>query len=506
MAGKITILVMCFFSMQLQASKMIYGETSRIDRYDPYTIHEMAGHRLSDLIFDGLISLDVSGSYHPELAEKWEVLPGNTKVKVFLRKNVVWHNQENFTARDVVKTMQVIKHTKSEIPNRDRFDRVKSIVELDSYTVEIEFYQALSDPLKFLTFKIIPSSSFLNDKFITKNHRFSQHPIGTGPYVFQSSNHQGEVLLHANEEYYTSPPNIKKILLKSYNDQHMMTQSLMFSALDLVTWVSPNDLPEVINDQNLNIAPYDSLEFSFIGINQNKPYFQNKEIRNALNQAIHKEEMLLSFFQNRGQIVSGPFAPNSWAYNINVPSMRWNPEKSRNVFVKHGLNRKRLKFVVPLSGKSDLTRKVVLACQTYLKKSGLNIDLVFLDWVQWKEQVLYKRDYDLAIATWNFDDANNIKSLFHSSHDKKGGYNFVGFSDSQIDSLLTESSLTSDFDKRRAIYHKLHALLSEKSPYIWLWTLQNHAAHRNELSGIKIEPFSFFKNIMSWKKQSQNNI
>ena len=40
---------------------MVYGETGRLDRFDPYA-HEASGHRLSDLIFDSLVEPAEGGS------------------------------------------------------------------------------------------------------------------------------------------------------------------------------------------------------------------------------------------------------------------------------------------------------------------------------------------------------------------------------------------------------------------------------------------------------------
>ena len=73
------------------------------------------------------------------------------------------------------------------------------------------------------------------------------------------------------------------------------------------------------------------------------------------------------------------------------------------------------------------------------------------------------------------------------------------FRSPEVDSLLTEAEASNDFDKRRAIYHKVHGILADEAPYTYLWTLTHHAAHSNRLSGVRVEPFAFFKYIAAWQ-------
>ena len=146
-----------------------------------------------------------------------------------------------------------------------------------------------------------------------------------------------------------------------------------------------------------------------------------------------------------------------------------------------------------------MIKRIVLAFQSFLADAGIQVDLQFMDWLVWKKKVLLEHDYDVTIASWSFDDSSDISSLFHSSSAKPWGNNFVMYRNDEVDSLITEASVTNDFDKRRAIYHKLHAILADDAPYTFLWTLMHHAAHDVKLSGVKVEPFSFFKHIVSWR-------
>ena len=53
--------------------QLVYGETTRLDTFDPYTVHEGSGQRLSDLLFDSLVEVGPGGAYVPSLAKSWTI-------------------------------------------------------------------------------------------------------------------------------------------------------------------------------------------------------------------------------------------------------------------------------------------------------------------------------------------------------------------------------------------------------------------------------------------------
>lgn len=504
------------FLLAEKKDKMVYGETGRLDSYDPYTVHEVSGQRLSDLIFDSLIEISPTGEYQSSLADSWEINKNNTSIIMTLKNKTAWHGDKKevhyLTAKDVINTVRLIKAEGSEIPNAERFNIIANVQEISSNKIRINLSRATVDPLRYLSFKILPAHKTASLTSLKRNSDFAIKPIGTGPYQFISSNSQGEVLLKANKKYYKGSPEIETILMKSYANQNIMSQSLMYNSLDLITYVSPRDLNEIKGDKKLSTVAYDALSYSFIGFNTSRGVLKDKRVRQAISVAINRQEMLDAFFQGQGQLITGPFPPTSWAYNIDVPATEFSIERAKGLMQNAGIKfakdggaltptgeKINLIFAVPLSGESEIIKRIVLAYQGYLNEIGINLDLQFMDWQVWKQKVLGQHDYDLTIASWSFDDSSNISSLFHSSSAKEWGNNFVMYKNPQIDSLLTEASVTNDFDKKRAINHKIHSILADEVPYTYLWTLKHHAAHSVSLSGVRVEPFSFFKHIASWK-------
>ncbi|NRA44916.1 MAG: hypothetical protein HRU09_08180 [Oligoflexales bacterium] len=500
-----------------------YGETSRPEHIDPYTTQDASAHRIVDLIFDSLVELEQDYSYKRSLAESYAISKDGKQVLMELRKQVTWHpfkgSVHPFTAKDVLSTVKLLLSKNSEIPNQSRFEIIESVRALDNHKVLFSLKRASTDPLKYLGFKILPDFRFKGRKPFNREHDFGKDPTGTGPYLVRQFSSSGEIKLVANTRYFKGVPNIPVITMKPFSDQNIMTQALLFQSLDLLTYVSPKRLDEVLADQSFEVSPYDSLSYSFIGFNTKHDLLSRKLFRQALSHSIHRREMLKAFFDNRGDLISGPFPPTSWAYNLDVKPYEYDIERAKETFRSIGLNYSQsgqllnwkkqpveLSFLIPIAGEKEMNKRIGVAIQAYLKKVGIKLNLEFVDWYTWKQRVLAEKDYEMTIAMWNFDDAANIESLFHSSEIKPWGNNFVQYSNPEVDTLLAEGSFTNDFDKKIVIYHKLHSILAVESPYLYLWTLKHHAAFNQNLSGIKVDPFSFFKYVKQWNLRKSDKV
>ena len=76
------------------------------------------------------------------------------------------------------------------------------------------------------------------------------------------------------------------------------------------------------------MQPYNALSYQFFGYNTRNPLLADKRVRKAFTYAVNRQEMLDSFFQGQGTIISGPYAPGSWAYNLDVQPIEFDPEKA----------------------------------------------------------------------------------------------------------------------------------------------------------------------------------
>jgi peptide/nickel transport system substrate-binding protein len=492
-----------------------YGEYGRPATLDPITSNEMISMRLSELIFNGLVGINERQEIVPELAERWEASKDGRIYTFTLRKDVLWHAKSNeeakpFTAKDVVFTFNIMMHPKTITPLKVRFEFIEKAELLDDYKVQFTLKRPVLNALAKFSFKIIPAHGPSNSQYLTREDAFVQRPIGTGPYALQNVNADREVVLVANEKYFKGRPHIDQISAKPFADQNIMSQALTFNAIDMIVLVNPRSIAEIQGDKRFVLQPYNALSYSFFGYNLRNPLLADKRVRQAFGYAVNRKEMLDAFFNGQGTIISGPFAPGSWAYNLDVQPLPFNTQKAidllREAGFKPGVDgimekdgkKLALTLMVPIEKESEAIKRVVLSFQNYLKNIGVSIKVEFKEWQSWKENVFADGTFDIIFASWVFDDSADISSLFHSAEIGPWKNNFGAYSNPEVDALIVESKLTLDHEKRRTINRRLHAVLADEAPYTFLWTLTNYSAFHRKVQHVAIHPYKFFSYADEW--------
>src|SRR6266852_2253218 len=325
-----------------------------------------------------------------------------------------------FTADDVVFTYKIMMHPKTTTPLKVRYEFIESVEKLSDYGVQFTLKRPILNALAKFSFKVIPKHGPSHPLYLTREDPFVRQPIGTGPFVVKTITTDRGIVLVANENYFKGRPHINRFISKPFADQNIMTQALMFNAIDMVVLVNPRDIPELQGDKRFVLQPYNALSYAFFGYNLRSPLLADKRVRQAFTYAVNRQEVLDSFFNGQGTLVSGPFAPGSWAYNLDVRPLPFDPQKAVALLRQAGFapgpdgtlqkdgKKLTLSLKVPIEKESEAVKRVVLAFQNYLKNIGVAIKVEFKEWQAWKESVFQEHDFDIIFASWVFDDSADI--------------------------------------------------------------------------------------------------
>ncbi len=507
--------VSAFTESERYGGALNYGEYGRASTFDPITGNDMITLRMTELLFNGLVGISEKQEIVPELAKSWKITDNGQVYTFVLRDDVLWHKGSDgiahrFTADDVQATFDVMMHPKTITPLKIRYEFIDKVKVIAKYKITFYLKRPVLNGLAKFTFKIIPRHALRNPEYLTRDDPFVQHPIGTGPYYIKKITAANEVVFQANDKYFGGRPYIDNFVALPFADQNVMNQALAFNTIDMVVQVNPRHIPELQGDKRIILKPYNALSYAFFGYNLRNPLLSDKRVRKAFALAINRKEMLKSFFNDQGTLISGPFAPGSWAYNLDVKPLPFDQRQARELLSEAGfqMNSRRilekygkelsLNLKVPIAKENEALKRVVLAFKGYLRRIGVKINVQFLEWQAWKEAIFLRQDFDIMFAQWVFDDSADISSLFHSGEIGAWKNNFGGYSNAHIDRLITEAKLTLDHEKRRTINRRLHRELAEEAPYTFLWTLTNYAAYNKKLRRVAIHPYKFFSYSNKW--------
>ncbi len=497
-----------------KGGKIVYAEMILPDTYNPLTTTDNeTALRLSEFLFESLVFIDHRGDVKGRLAKKWKIFNGNKRIVFTLRKGIKWHDGVPFTAEDVKFTYEAIMNPVSDIPpeRRKALDVIKSVTVMGPNVVRFEFRHSIPEPEKRFLFKILPKHALGGKTVISKLSSFSKNPIGTGYYKFHRETKNKDVILKGFKKHYLGAPNIPNFTMRYQPEVSLLVQSLILNAIDLMIEVPPQKITEIANTGKFNLLPYNSLTFAFFGYNFSNPVLAIKEVREAFTLSLDRERMLNDIYFGRGEIVSGPFSPASWAYNPDVEPRAQDVKKAKALLAKAGLKDSNgdgileykgkpvvLKLKIPLYSGNEGGLSVCLRFQNHLKAIGIKVELVHREIVKWKTEVKKDHSFDIVFAEWLFDNSSNIYSLFHSAENRPMGDNFISYKNTKVDSLLQVFSKTINQEVRRRINYDLHEYLNKELPYTFLWTLEKNTAIDSKVKKFIVQPYRFFTFANEW--------
>ncbi|MBA7564415.1 hypothetical protein ES708_06078 [subsurface metagenome] len=95
-----------------------------------------------------------------------------------------------------------------------------------------------------------------------------------------------------------------------------------------------------------------------------------------------------------------------------------------------------------------------------------------------------------------------ITYFWHSEN--IGSSNLGGYKNSEVDRLIEEGRTSLDFEERKHLYRRIHALIAGDRPAVFLYVRKIFFATSNKLEGINAAPELFYQSIKDWHiKESQ---
>ena len=156
----------------------------------------------SPLIQSTLVKTNADMEIVGDLAEDYIVSDDGLTLTFYLREDAYFTDGEQVTADDVVFTFMKAKQSSSIVD----FTVLDSIAAIDSHTVEMK----LKEPQSTIIYSIAKTG-------IVPEHAYSEsygdQPIGSGPFKFVQWDKGQQLILEANEDYYGTVPQIKKIII-----------------------------------------------------------------------------------------------------------------------------------------------------------------------------------------------------------------------------------------------------------------------------------------------------
>jgi len=449
---------------------------------------------IMESVYDTLTYLDAADpafSIKGRLAKSW-VFTEPTKLDFTLQPGVKFHNGEDFTAADVIWTVNYVLDPKTASPNATILSQVEKVEALDPLTARFHLKQPWAAMPADLTTIQMYSKTATHDSITTK-------PNGTGPFMWKEWVPGDHVSIVKNPSYWMKGfPYLDQIDFRPIKEKSTSLSVLQAGDADVVFTPELKDKATVDGDAKLkSVASLLNDSGYVLYVNHNRAPMNDQNIRLAVAYALDRATFFSAFLSGQGTKNTSPWSSKSWAYNpINDHAFDYDLDKAKSYLTAAGYT----------DGKKDgqqLSINIVYPkgypewqqgsemFQAAMAELGVDVKVEELEVATWIARIVKTDQYDLS---WDLhfqravDPAWTLSLAFFYP---PGPQNISRYTDDELASLIQTGGLEFDQTKRKPVYDRFQERWNEIVPGLIVGEFLLYHAVAKYVEGFATAPLFF---------------
>jgi peptide/nickel transport system substrate-binding protein len=491
-----------------------YNQASGLNSLDPAFAKDQSSVWACNQLYNSLLQLDDSLNIRPCIASTWETSADKLTITFHLRTDVLFHDDACFayrkgrrvTAADFVFSFSRLMDKHVASPGawifNNSVDTTEPFKAINDSTFQIKLIRPFRPILGMLAMQYC---SVIPQEAIKKyGGDFRAHPVGTGPFMYKNWMEGTALILVRNPHYFEKDsagnalPYLQGIKVSFIDNKKTEYLSFKQGELDFMNSIDAGYIDEVLDDSgklkpelqerfNLQKSPYlntEYLGFLMTTDKDGKNVFANKKLRQAINYAFDRREMLRYLRKNVGLPAESGFTP------YGLPSFDAEKVKGYNydvVKAKQLLKEAGFGNGVGLGDihlyTNDTYKEYALFISHQLQQIGIHLKVevvqpaILREWMS-AGKVQFFRGSWLA----DYPDAENYFAVFYSKN--AAPPNYTRFNNREFDRIY-EQALAEDNDSiRYAEYHQLDNIIIDEAPVVPLYYDQVLRFTQKHVSGL----------------------
>jgi peptide/nickel transport system substrate-binding protein len=392
----------------------------------------------------------------PDLAERYEQ-PDPLTYIFHLRSGVKFHDGTPLTAQDVAFSLNRIRTSKAEFQRAYAFTALDSVSATGDRVVTVK----LKEPYAAFINQVAAAYTRIAPKHVIEaKGDMKQVIVGTGPFKLQEYQRGQRMVLVRNPDYFErGVPYVDGIDIAIMPDN--ATQVAAFNSRRIDMLIAANFAQaQTLKSVNPDIVVQEYVEFRMDGLGCNtrvKP-FDDIRVRQAMWYAIDQQKIIDISFQGRGRKQrSVPPAYAGWVVPFEELPLSDAPnlDKARRLLAEAGYPKG---FSAKCKSVYRYTQKEATIAAEMLKAIGVNLEIIDVEYGAYLK-ARNSGDFEvIAVSIAPFGDVEDYTTaLYHT----RAGRNFGHWGNAELDKLFEQGGREGDVQKRKAIFHKVQAVLAE---------------------------------------------
>lgn len=488
-----------------------------------------------NMLFNSLVQLDSTLQTQPCIAKSWMISEDGLTYTFILRKDVRFHpsplfqdtNGRTVVAADAVYTFSRLIDPKTASSGswifNDKVSGPNAFQAIDDTT----FCVQLTKPFPAFLGLLATQYCAIVPKEVVQHYGkdFRNHPIGTGPFVFNYWK-EGEVMAFVKNSVYfekdaesTRLPYLDAVKITFVTDKQTAFLEFLKKKLDFFVGIDGSYRNDVLTKQGtlqskykgrfeLLISPYLNTEYLGILVDTNISIVQKsplklQKVRQAINYAIDRKKMVRYLQNGIGIPAANGFIPKGlpgFAKDTTIGYI-YDPEKAKRLLAEAGFDSG--KAVPEITLRTSTTyRDLVEFVQKQLQDIGLTCKIEVQPMASLRE-IMVKQQVNFFRGSWiaDYPDAENYLAVFYSKNFTPTGPNYTHFKNEEFDRLFEQSYFERNDSLRYRLYERMDRIVMEQAPIVVLYYDESVRLAQNNIKGLSQNPM----NLLSLKTVRKEN-
>ena len=507
---------------------LVFGTASDPVVLDGALVSDGESLRVIDQIFETLVSLKPGTTeLEPGLAKSWEISDDGLTYTFELQEGVTFHDGEPFNAEAVCTNFdrwynfegsfqnpsasyywQTVfggfakTDPESGAPAESYFE---SCTAVDEGTVELKLTKpssAILGALSLSSFSMASPKALeefgANEGTVDDEGVFrptgtfgTEHPIGTGPFKFESWTRGDRLTIARNDDYWGDKAKLDKVIFRPIPDNAARLQALQTGEIQGYDLVEPQDISTIEGDDNLQILDRPAFNVGYVGFNQAKKPLDNPKVRQAIAHGLNRQEVVDNFYGGRGEVAKEFMPPEVTGYADDVTEYEFDPEKAKSLLQEAGLT---LPVPIEFWYPSDVSRPYMPdpkrnfeAFRQSLEQSGFKVTPKTAPWSPDYLGNVDEGNAQVYLLGWTGDygDPDNFVGTFFQNPQKAWG-----FTNQDIHTALADAETETDLEAREQAYQEANRKIMDFLPGVPYVHTKPALAFAANVSGYEPSPVS----------------
>jgi len=480
---------------------LIFARGSDAHRLDPADIDDTESVNSLAPVLEGLVrfrpgTLEVE----PWLAERWELSADGREYTFTLREGVTFHDGTPLNAETA--RFSFARQLEPDHPARypDSTFPYWSTLFGEVIAVEATGPRTLVFRLSEPNATLLPSLATFPAWLISPRaasaagHDPRRHPVGTGPFQFESWHPPQAMLFRRFDGYWGEPAAAARLVMRVIPDNTARLVELRSGRIDGMEGLQPAELAGVDKDPRFTVYRAPALNLGYLAISAKAERWRDPALRRALAQAIDREAIVHLALAGAGVAAEWPLPPGLVPPPAGASPPRFDRAAARAVLAGHPalagapvtlhtFNDSKPYFPDPA--------RIASLLRHDLEAAGLTVRVVVRDFAGHLDDLRHGR-YELGLLGWIGDlaDADNfLTPLLAGWAAREGSATNVAFyQNPAVDDALRLGRRTSDPAARIAAYQQVLSHWARDLPLLPLVHAEQLVIWRADISGYVLDP------------------